>query len=131
MASWREIERVRKDPKTFRAVAGTLLTLGGWNEWESGFLEGLAHYKRDELTNRQAERLLEIRDGIVEVESIRGFSVAALIRACYLARHDLDDEDETWIAELHAGGKTMIRRRHGARLMRCARQLYIVDEVTA
>lgn len=41
MASWREIESIRKQPAVFRSLAARLLALphDGLNEWEIEFLE--------------------------------------------------------------------------------------------
>lgn len=61
MASWHEIDRFRKSPTAFRALAGQLLKLGDeLTDWEKTFLDSISNKHRDEITARQAERLLQI-----------------------------------------------------------------------
>ena len=131
MASWREIERVRKDANGARALAQRLLKIypGELTDWEADFLRSMTTYTElFAFTTRQAEKLLEIRDDAEPVTACRGFSVATLIRQCYAARLDLTEADEQWIAELHRQGGSSIRRKHLGRLMGCARELKIIDE---
>jgi hypothetical protein len=61
MASWAELERVRKDPVTFHRLAKRLLDDPNCedSEFADGFLENIATWKRDEITLRQAEVLLD------------------------------------------------------------------------
>jgi hypothetical protein len=63
MASWQEIDRLRKAPAAFRALAERLLKLGEeLTDWERTFLDSISHKDREEITSRQSERLLQIRD---------------------------------------------------------------------
>jgi hypothetical protein len=64
MASWIEIDRVRKDPNTFKPMAARLLAdpIFDRSEFADGFLENIADWKRGELSTRQGEILLELRD---------------------------------------------------------------------
>ena len=131
MASWREIERIRTDGKAVRSMAGRLLAdhRAAMRDWEVDFLEGrLVREEVEELTTRQAEKLLEIRDSVVFVSQYRGFNLKRLLHDCHHARLDLDEEDEEWIVERHAEGSGTIRYGHVGRLMRCARQLGLIDE---
>jgi hypothetical protein len=60
MASWTELEWVRKDPATFRGLAKRLMDdpYCEDSEFADGFLENIANWKRDKITLRQAEVLL-------------------------------------------------------------------------
>jgi hypothetical protein len=131
MASWREIERVRKDTNGARELAKRLLKIypGEFNDWEADFLKSITGYTElFEFTTRQAEKLLEIRDDAEPVTRCRGFSVATLIRHCYAARLDLTEADEQWIADLRRQGGDAIKRKHLGHLLACARTLNIIEE---
>jgi len=131
MASWREIERVRKDANGARALAKRLVKIhpGEFTDWESDFLQSITRYTElFEFTTRQAEKLLEIRDDTEPVTECRGFSVATIIKQCYEARLDLGEADEQWIVELHRQGSRSIRRKHLGRLMGCARELNVIED---
>jgi hypothetical protein len=129
MASWKEIERIRKDREAVRAIAKRLLTNlpDELNDWEREFLQPKTA-ARHELTNRQGEKLLEIRDGAESITVVAGFSVRLLIENCYLARLDLSEDDEEFITRMRAKSAATILRRNAGRLMRCARQLLLVDQ---
>ena len=134
MASWREIDRVRKDVNGARGLAQRLLKIypGELTEWETDFLQSITSYTElFEFTTRQAEKLLEIRDDTEPVTQYRGFSIARLIRQCYAARLDLSDADEQWIVELHQRDSRSVRRRQLRRLMDCARDLNIIEDDAA
>lgn len=134
MASWREIDRLRKNARAFRALAKHLLDLSSDDAtpWESDFLESiflLADVK--EFTTRQSEKMLQIRDDYELVATFRGFSVASLIRGCWEARLDLSEDDEAWIILLYEQRPGLIKRRSIGRLMRCARQIGLIDDQVA
>lgn len=135
MASFREIERLRKAPQEFRAVAHGLLTSASdeLTEWEADFLESVLRKAdaKEPYSLRQGEKLIEIRDGRIAVDAIRGFSVVTLIRKCYAARLDLSEDDEAWIIARHEAQASMIKRRDAGRLLRLAEQLQIIDAVSA
>ena len=131
MASWREIDRVRKDTNGARELAKRLLKIypGELTDWEKDFLESITSYTElFEFTARQSEKLLEIRDGAEPVTQYRRFSVAALLRQCVEARLDLSEADAQWIVELRERSTASIKRKHIGRLIRCARVLSIIDE---
>lgn len=131
MASWREIARIRKDATAVRSIAERLLGLSNaeFTEWELIFLESMARRDSpDDLSTRQAEKLLEIRDGVEFIREHRGFSVRILIKSCNEARLDLSEEDERWISEVRERNTVSLRRRHIGRLMRCARQLHLIED---
>lgn len=134
MASWKEIERIRKDAVGFRALAARMLAHtapDALTEWEVAYLAdvGVKSVNTIEFTTRQAEKLLEIRDNTQLVEKIgRDFSVSKLIEGCYLARDDLTEDQEEWIAALRANGANAIRRRDAGKLLRCAYALNLIED---
>lgn len=132
MATWREIDRVRKDPDGFRAIAARLLKLPdhGMTSWEVDFLESISLDRgKDEYSTRQSEKLLQIRDDAESITTYRGFSVKKLIQDCYEARLDLEESDEQWIEQLK--GRIEVKRRHIGRLLKCARALGNIEKDAA
>lgn len=134
MASWQEIERIRKDPNFTRALALHLLNLSDLSEWEVTFLESISlKIEVDEFTNRQAEKLLEIRDESEYVDTI-GFarsSVRILVERCQLGHLDIPrEDDEHWVLSLPKG-TSRIRAKNIGRLLRCARDLYLIEDEDA
>jgi DNA invertase Pin-like site-specific DNA recombinase len=107
MASWIEIERVRKDPHTFRFLARKLLGDPHCEETEfvDGFLENIANWKRDEISLRQCEVLLELRDSAEIHFRYRGLSISTLIIKCYEGRWGLDPVDRRRIENLYESGR--------------------------
>lgn len=134
MASWAEIERLRKNGPGFRALAARLLAAhrDDLTEWESAFLDDLCGQNgATDFSLRQSEKLFEIRDGVEPIAEFRGFSVRLLIDQCYLARLDLSEGDEAWIVALRARDERTVRRRHLGRLLRCAREISLIDAEVA
>ena len=132
MASWREIDRIRKDPTAFRALATRLLKFGtDLTDWEKDFLASIGGDRDSkEFTTRQSEKLLQIRDDNEFVTKCHdGFSVPLLLRRCREARLDLSESDEAWIEGFfeRSNGISM-KRKHVGRLLRCARELHIIEE---
>lgn len=129
MASWREINEVGKDPARVRRLAEQLLLIhrDELTEWERDFLDNVMGRgaEDEDLSTRQAEKLLEIRDEMKSYANIDGFNARKLIDQCWLARFDLSEEDEEFICKLRDAG---CRRKSDAmRLLRCARQLSLID----
>jgi hypothetical protein len=64
--SWIEIDRIRKDTKVFKPLAKHLLanphSAQARSETATDFLENISCYTSDEITTRQGEFLLELRD---------------------------------------------------------------------
>jgi hypothetical protein len=127
MASWNEIERVRKNPKTFKPLAAHLLNLpdGNWWEYAERFLRDVSSYPHPELNTRQAEFLLKLRDDKATHFKIGdGFSVATLIEKCFQARFDLeDDRDIEFIESLHKFGRRFVTGRQLGWFTRICKQL--------
>jgi hypothetical protein len=131
VASWREIDRIRKSPREFRALAKRLLTsIAGLTDWERDFLTSIVRKTdEDEYSTRQSEKLLQIRDDYESVtETWGGFSVRILLKQCYEGRIELTEPDEEWIAARFEQSPTTISRKHVGRLLRCARQLNLIDD---
>jgi hypothetical protein len=131
MASWREIDRIRKDPTAMRALAAYLLKLPNaeLTEWEITFLESFSGDRTsEEFTTRQAEKLIQIRDDSEYVSEIgyARLSVKILIADCQMGHLNLREGDEEWILGLPKG-TTSIKRRDIGRLLRCARDLHNID----
>jgi hypothetical protein len=135
MASWREIDRIRKDPTAMRALAAYLLRLPNaeLTEWEVKFLESISSDRTsEEFTTRQAEKLMQIRDDSEYVSEIgyARLSVKILIADCKMGHLDLSEDNEKWILRFPEG-TTSIRRRDIGRLLRCARDLNNIDDEDA
>lgn len=131
MASWKEIDRVRKDPKAFRALAkGLRAHISELTDWEKDFLSSVnSQSDKEEFTTRQSEKLLQIRDDYESVIEIRGgFTVKIILRQCREARLDLAEDDEAWILQRYEQSPTTIRRKHAGRLRRCARELGLIED---
>jgi hypothetical protein len=112
MASWIEIERVRKNPKTFKPLAAHLLKMpdGDWWEYAERFLRDVSAYQHPELNTRQAEYLLKLRDDKAKHFKVGdGFNVAILIGKCFQARFDLDV-----IATLNSSSRCTLPAEHSS-----------------
>ncbi len=129
MASWREIDRIRKAPAEFRALAKRLLNFGAeLTEWESTFLESICINRHSvEFTTRQSEKLLQIRDDYETLTEFHGFSVKIMLRQCRDAQLDLSESDGEWILKQFQRSQTTMRRKNIGRLMRCARELRVIE----
>jgi hypothetical protein len=124
--SWKEIERMKRDPDGARALAKSLLAIPDLTSWEEPFLQDMQSHK-GLLSTLQGEKLLEIRDQNAWVSTIGGFSVRSLLNACWEARYDLKDEDDiTFVEGLKARGASTARCREAYRLLRCARELHLI-----
>ena len=102
MASWIEIDRVRKDPQAFKPLAKRLLNDPTFerSEFVDGFLENIMDWKRNELTTRQGEILLELRNEAEIHVAYKGLSIPILIRKCFDSRFELDESDRMRIEKL-------------------------------
>ena len=70
------------------------------SEFADDFLEHIINWKRDELTTRQGEILLELRDEAEIHYEFKGLSIPILIDKCFANRFDLDDGDRQRIQRL-------------------------------
>lgn len=135
MASHREMKDLAESLPAIRALAAYLLKLAHatppveWTEWELDFLEHMAARDSPEpLSMRQREILVELRDSTVRHGRLDGFSVPNLIERCWLERWDLAGEaDVEFITALRAAGLPTVSQRQGGRLLRCSRELGIIE----
>jgi hypothetical protein len=125
---WREVKALADDDVRVRNLAKVLLATPGLTEKQHDFLSDMAKFE-GQISSRQGETLLSMRDELREVSIYGGFSVATLIRKCWLARLDLAEDDEQFIDKLidKLDGRSTIRRKHAGRLLRIARQLELID----
>lgn len=124
MTNWRTVNELKQTPSKARDIATYLLKseLVELSEWERSFVGNATRWA--ECSSRRAEKLLEIRDNALRMKTVEGFSAAALIRACAIARDDLNNpEDAAFLEGLQAAAHTMLRRQDWRRLLRCAREL--------
>ena len=132
MQDYKEIDRIRKNLVAVRSLAQRLLDLprADWNDWEIDFLQHMARHKRpDPITTRQCEKLLEVRDDAEYYSSVHGFSVQSLIKKCWLARDDLDSEnDRKFIEHLKETSCSCVKRQHLRKLLAYARQLGAIEQ---
>jgi hypothetical protein len=124
MADYREILGIQKDPARARSIAQVLCTLDDieWTDWERDFLDSISLRQHD-LTTRQGEKLIELRDEATWYTAVDGFSLHALIDRCHLCRDELADHDAAFIGRLKAAGAKRLRRKDARRLIRCARSV--------
>jgi hypothetical protein len=125
MASWIEIDRLRKDSAACRALAKRLLADPTFDrsDFADGFLEDISNYKGAELTTRQSEVLLALRDEAEIHHTIRGLSVAELIDVFHQNRFDLDEGDQDRIDKLKSQGRRFVRGYEMGWFKRICKQL--------
>lgn len=129
MTDYREINALQRDPERARRLAQILLALTDieWTDWEFDFLRSMAARETDEdLSTRQSEKIVELRDASVWHEKVDGFSLRFLIKNCSDMRHLLSEHDGEFVVRLKDEEVVKLRRRQAGRLMRCAR---IVGEI--
>lgn len=86
--------------------------------------EALLALRDFRLTTLQAEKLFEIRDATELLSHIDGnISVRSLIKRCYEARLELNEDDEEFIERLWKRGAFELRRNELSRLKSCCKQL--------
>jgi hypothetical protein len=125
MTNYREINEIAKDARRARSVAKYLLKLSEitWTDWELDFLDAIRE-RRDPLSTRQAEKLVELRDETVLYTKVDGFSLKTLIGNCFLCRDEFHSEhDKQFVERLKHSGKGALRKRDAVRLLRCARAI--------
>lgn len=130
MASHIQMNRTAADPTAVQGMATFLLTVqdADWSDWEIDFLEHMReHDGPDPISMRQREVLFELNDKARAYRDYRGLSIRHLIRQCWLARVELDEDNELFITKLNDARPTGLKRSALARLVRCARQLGIID----
>ncbi len=134
MTNYRALKDLAENPEAVRALARMLLSLGAsadqtWTDWEIDFLDSMARRDGDEpLSMRQREVLAELKSAVERHANVDGLNVRALIERCWLERADLEtDEDLAFIEDLKATGQRSVTRRQLGRLLRCCRDLGVIE----
>jgi hypothetical protein len=124
MTDYREINEIQRNPAVARSLAQFLSALDDmeWTDWELDFLAGIGS-RRQDLTTRQGEKLIELREESVWYTAVDGFSLQALIERCHLCRDELAERDAAFLERLKVAGATRLRRKDARRALRCARAL--------
>lgn len=133
MTNYRNVNDIAKEPARARSCAATLLALPNseWSDWELDFLDGISQ-RTMELSTRQAEILLELRDGAGWFTKAGGILLGALVRKCWQARLDLSsDERIAFIERVYESGATSFRRRTALYIWKCAVELGEVEPHTS
>lgn len=132
MADFREIDALAKAPNRAQSLARFLLALpeAEWTDWERDFLEPKAA-ATTELTTRQAEKLIELRDNAIRYRTVSGYNLATLIERCWLSRNDLaSEEDAEFIDALRRERCVLLTRPQALRVKRCAAELDLIEPHT-
>lgn len=123
------------DLEAIRSLATHLLRLAGheipmeWTEWEIDFLEAMAERATDEPLSEAQQNKLRQLERLAELQAkVDGLSVTLLISSCALeADHLSEDDDRAFILWLREMGRGELRRRDVARLLRCCRELGVIE----
>jgi len=128
MPDFREVHALQKDPARARSTAQYLCKLRDidWTEWELDFLETISGWDR-ELSTRQGEKLLQLREAALWYDRVDGFLLKSLIDACYVNRDELQDRDCEFIERLKLSGASKLQRRDASRVLRCARATGVIE----
>jgi hypothetical protein len=132
VTNWQEINDLKRNPQAVRALAKRLLklTYADWREEQTRFLKDMARQKED-ITTRQAEYLIHLRDETELFSTAGGFSVASLIEDCWRHRlpdryRGLSDDNLEFVESIRA--KTVLTRPQLRRLFFCCRELRLIEE---
>jgi hypothetical protein len=128
VTDYREIIALQKDPQRARDLATFLFKLKDiqWTDWELDFLENVSGWTQN-LTTRQGEKLVELRDASMWYEAVEGFSLRMLIEKCFCGRLDFSEQDAEYLERVKVSGTRKFRRRDAARILRCARLLGAIE----
>jgi hypothetical protein len=128
MPDYREIHTLQKDPARARSTAQYLFKLPDieWTEWELDFLETIS-CREEDLSTRQGEKLVELRDAAIWYEKVDGSLLSSLINNCYLNRDYLSKHNRQFIERVKFSRATKLRRRDASRVMRCSRATGIIE----
>jgi len=128
------MKKLAQNPAAVTSLATFLLALpdAGWTEWEADFLASMAHRDHAQaISTRQREKLVELKEDATSYSKFDGLSVASLVRDCWIARLDLSDVDEAFIDDLKDKRTVSLKKRPLMRLLRCARQLDLINGFVA
>jgi len=130
MSTYVEMQKLATNPGAISSLASYLMLLkdAGWTDWEINFLDNMSGWAGpDPISTRQREKLIELRDDAKNYSTFDGFSVGKLVRECWLARLDLDEDDEQFIMRIYERGASSLKRRPLLRLLRCSRKLQLIE----
>lgn len=130
MASHTQMARTAANADAVQRMAAFLLTMSdaGWTDWELDFLEHMReHEGLEPISMRQREVLFELNDKARNYRDYQGIPVRRLLNQCWCARLDLDEDEEDFIAGLHATNPSSLKRRALYRLVHLAHKLGIID----
>jgi hypothetical protein len=134
LTDFRQLKTLAEDPGAVRALARQLLTVGSssdssWTDWELDFLDSMAQRESEEpLSMRQREVLGELKNAAERRSTVDGLNVRLLIERCWMERADLEaDEDQAFIEDLKGTGQRSVTRRQLGRLLRCCRELGVLE----
>jgi hypothetical protein len=125
MTDYKEVNEIAKDTRRAGSIAQYLLKLSDidWTNWELDFLDAI-RTRKEPLSTRQAEKLVELRDESVLYTKVDGFALKSLISNCFLYRDEFNGEpDREFVERLKNSGKEALRKRDAMRLLRCARAI--------
>jgi hypothetical protein len=125
---YREVKALQRDPEHARGIAQYLFKLSDieWTDWELDFLENMSDWQH-ELSTRQGEKLIQLRDAAMLYEKVEGFSLKTLVHNCFASRLDLSESDQDFVERRKLSGATKFRRREAARILRCARTIGLIE----
>lgn len=134
MTSYRALKDLAENPDAVRALAEQLLKLSSselaaWTDWEVDFLDHMARRESEEpLSMRQREVLADLKNAAERHTHIDGLNVRSLIERCWLERADLAaDADVEFIESLKDTGQRSITGRQRGRLLRCCREVGLIE----
>jgi hypothetical protein len=130
-ASPREIEEFRKDPDRWRPLLKLLLKYDrqALSDEFLDFSERVSEFEwLQEISYRQAEWTLGVRDKVRIVSSYRQFSLIALLKTLYLNRYDFAEHNERWIEAMFLSGVTEFRLYEAKRIYALSHSIGEVDE---
>lgn len=130
MASDRDIHEHIINPTRALSVVGYLRSIPDaiYTEWEEDFLANLQDkLPAEQLSRRQVEVLLDLRDAAKSYTVVDGYNVAKLVRDCWIARQDLSEDDEEFIDRLKSSNTISLKRRAVLKLLACAKDLNLID----
>jgi hypothetical protein len=141
MTDYREINALQHDLHRARRLAEFLLLIVGaeWNEWETTFLNSIIRQvderlaspdkerRKDPLSTRQVEILVELRDDSILYGKAEGFSIPSLIAGCFEMQHLLNERELEFIKRHKDAKTTQLRRRQVLFLFHCARKAMVIE----
>lgn len=131
MIDYRKVEALKKDPSRARVIAQSIRFIRGaeWDEYESEFLADMA-CRRDELSTRQAEFLIELEEEAVRLKTYEGFGVKPLVTDCLLWRGAILEQAPHLLGFLEMLVRLdypSLTKRQWRKLLACARITHSIE----